>query len=359
METTAKTEHTIAAEEIYEVTIIGGGPAGLFSAFYSGLRELKTKVIEYHPYLGGKMNIYPEKMIWDIGGVPPQPAGKVIEHLVAQAEFFKPTIVTGEKIISLTKEDDLFVLGAESGAKHYSKTVIMAIGYGLLDPVKLTIEGAEKFEVTNLLYTVTDPASLKGKRVLISGGGNAAVDWANLLEPIAAEVHLSYRKEELKGHEAEVSKLLNSNVRYHKQHEIESLIADPANSALIERVVLKETQSGETQEIQVDAVVINHGFESGKAIFDQNTVGLKQIDGYYIGTNPKNATEIPGIFAAGDAVYHEGKLHLIAGAFHDACNAVNQAKVYLEPTAYASGMVSSHNDAFASENEALVTQFFG
>lgn len=344
--------------EIFDVTIVGGGPAGLFSAFYSGLREMKTKVIEYHDSLGGKLNVYPEKIIWDIGGLPPQPAGKVIDHLVAQALFFKPTIVTGEKVVSIDREGDCFVLTSESGTKHFSKTIIMAIGYGLLKPTKLQIDGAEKFELTNLLYTVQNPASLKGKRVLISGGGNSAVDWANLLEPIAAEVHLSYRKDELKGHEAEVTKLLDSQVVYHKSHDIQALVANPADSSKIERVVLKETQTGVLNEVDVDVVVINHGFDYESTIFDNNSVGLATVEEYYIQTAASNRSEIPGIFAAGDVVKHDGKLHLIAGAFHDACNAVNQAKLYIEPEAYEYGRVSSHNDSFAEENKELVKTFF-
>src|SRR5690606_2464529 len=118
-----------------------------------------------------------------------------------------------EKITSIAKNSDgIFVLDTASGQKHYSKTVIIAIGGGILKPTKLELEGAEKFEVSNLHYTVKSLARFKDKRILISGGGNTAIDWANELEPFAKKIYVTYRKEHLKGHEAEISKLMNSSV---------------------------------------------------------------------------------------------------------------------------------------------------
>lgn len=135
--------------EVFDVTIIGGGPAGLFSAFYSGLREMKTKIIEFQPYLGGKVHVYPEKMIWDIGGLQPVPGAQLIEQMVNQGLTFQPEVVLGEKVTSISKDEQgYFVLHTASEKKHYSKTVILAIGGGILKPIKLEIQGAERFEVT-------------------------------------------------------------------------------------------------------------------------------------------------------------------------------------------------------------------
>lgn len=345
-------------DELYDITIIGAGPAGLFSAFYSGLREMKTKVLECHPILGGKLNLYTEKMIWDVGGLPPLPGGKLVEHLVQQAKTFHPTIKTNEKIVSIDKDNNgNFILTAENGAIHYSKTVLLAIGWGILKPKKIELTDVEKFEKSNLNYTIQNPQSLKGKQVLLSGGGNSAVDWANLLEPIADSVHLVYRKDELKGHEAEVSKLLASKVKCHFNQTIEAFIPNESDTK-IAKVQLKDSQSGATQFIEIDEVVINHGYEEESTIFKQNTVGLKQKDNYYIEISPAGISNVPGIFAAGDVVHHEGKLHLIAGAFQDAAIAVNQAKLYLDPTAHSHAAVSSHNDKFTDQNKVLVEEFF-
>ncbi len=189
-------------KELYDVTIVGGGPAGLYTAFYSGMRDLKTKIIEYSSQLGGRMLIYPEKMIWDVGGVPPILGGQLIEHLIEQAKTFDPTIVFNQKVEHLEKQSDgTFILTSSTGEKHYSKTVILAVGYGVLSMQKLEIEGADKYEVTNLHYTVQDLEVFRDKHVLISGGGNSAVDWANELEPIAASVTVVHRRDEFGGHE--------------------------------------------------------------------------------------------------------------------------------------------------------------
>ncbi|MGO4273242.1 NAD(P)/FAD-dependent oxidoreductase, partial [Paenibacillus sp. TAF58] len=185
-------------QELYDVTVIGGGPAGLYSAFYSGLREMKTKLIEYQTQLGGKIHIYPEKMIWDVGGHKPIPGAKLIENLVEQGLTFHPEVVLNEKVESITRnEEGIFILQAVSGQKHYSKTVIVAVGGGILNPQRLEIEGAERYEVSNLNYTVKSLQHFRNKTVIISGGGNSAIDWANELEPIAKHVYLTYRKEAL------------------------------------------------------------------------------------------------------------------------------------------------------------------
>lgn len=344
-------------KELFELTIIGAGPAGLFSTFYSGLREMKTKLIESSPQLGGKLNVYTEKIVWDIGGLPPSPAGKVIDHLVEQAQVFSPTIVTGEQVIKISRDEaENFVLETASGQQHYSKAILLATGYGILKPNKLKIEGAEKYELTNLQYTVQKPQSMRDKIVMISGGGDSAIDWANLLEPIAKQVYLVYRKADLKGHEAEISKLMKSNVKCHLNTTIETLVAD-GNQTRVSQVVLKDCD-GNTQTVEVDEMVINHGFESENTIFDNNTIGLTKHDDYYIATDQQGAVEIPGVYAAGDVVMHEAKLHLIAGAFQDAVNAVNQAKTYVEPSAFNRGRVSSHNDKFTEKNQGLIQQFF-
>lgn len=339
-------------QDIFDVTIIGGGPAGLFSAFYSGLREMKTKIIEFQPYLGGKVHVYPEKMIWDIGGLTPVTGEQLIEQLTEQALTFEPEVVLGEKVVSITKEEELFVLHTATQKKHYSKTIILAVGGGILKPTKLNIAGAEKFEVTNLHYTVKSLARFKDKVVLISGGGNSAVDWANELEPIAKQVYLTYRKEMLKGHEAEVSRLLNSKAQCLLNTSIEELVASKGHDK-IERVLLKDHEQQKVSELVVDEVIINHGYERDKELLEKSQLNLELKDGYWIEGSSMSESSVPGIFAAGDILSHPGKLYLIAGAFQDAANAVNKAKQFITPSAYAYGMVSSHNDLFAQKNKEL------
>lgn len=340
--------------EVFDVTIIGGGPAGLYSAFYSGLREMKTKLIEYQPQLGGKIHVYPEKMIWDVGGQMPIQGAQLIEQLVAQGLTFNPEVVLNEKIEAIDRnEDGLFKLTGSSGERHLSKTVIVAVGGGILNPRKLEIEGAERFEVSNLNYTVKSLGRFKGKTVLISGGGNSAVDWANELEPIADKVYVTYRKQELAGHEAQVKQLMNSSAECLLNTTITKLIASDGRDA-IELVELTNQETGDTTLLPIDEVIINHGYERDATLLEQSGLDIEIADGYYIAGNANSESSIPGLYAAGDILQHPGKLNLIAGTFQDAANAVNKAKQFIQPDAYGMAMVSSHNEVFKERNKELV-----
>ncbi|KRE32726.1 NAD(P)/FAD-dependent oxidoreductase [Paenibacillus sp. Soil724D2] len=341
-------------QELYDVTVIGGGPAGLYSAFYSGLREMKTKLIEYQTQLGGKIHIYPEKMIWDVGGHTPIPGVKLIENLVEQGLTFHPEVVLNEKVESITRnEEGIFILQAASGQKHYSKTVIVAVGGGILNPQRLEIEGAERYEVSNLNYTVKSLQHFRNKTVIISGGGNSAIDWANELEPIAKNVYLTYRKEALTGHEAQVKQLMESSVVCFFHTSITKLVAS-SNHEVIERVELTNHETGEVSYLPIDEVIINHGYERDTTLLNNSEVKLAIADNYYIAGNAASESSIDGIYAAGDILHHDGKLHLIAGAFQDAANAVNKAKQYIQPDANKAAMVSSHNEVFKKRNRDLV-----
>ena len=343
-------------QELFDVTISGGGPAGLYSAFYSGLREMKTKLIEFQPQLGGKIHVYPEKMIWDVGGITPTPGAKLIDQLVEQGLTFNPTVELNEKIESITRNDEgIFVLNGSSGKQHFSKTVIVAVGSGILKPQKLKIEGAERFEVSNLNYTVKSLKRFKDRTVIISGGGNSAIDWANELEPIAKKVYLTYRKDALNGHEAQVSQLMTSSVDCFFHTEITKLIAD-ANHEVIERVELTNAETGEVLYLPIDDVIINHGFERDSALLQNSELNIDLKDEYYISGNATSESSVPGLYAAGDILTFDGKVNLIAGAFQDAVNAVNKAKQYIQPDANNFGMVSSHNEVFKKRNRELVKQ---
>ncbi|PGA95782.1 NAD(P)/FAD-dependent oxidoreductase [Bacillus toyonensis] len=343
-------------EELFDVTVIGGGPAGLYSAFYSGLREMKTKIIEFQPQLGGKIHVYPEKMIWDVGGLLPVTGDKLIEQLVQQGLTFKPEVVLNTKVESIIRnEDGTFTLKTSTGEEHFSKTVIVATGSGILKPQKLSIEGAERFEVSNLNYTVKSLKRFKDKTIIISGGGNSAVDWANELEPIAKKVYLTYRKEELSGHEAQVKQLMNSSAECFLNTSITKLIAGDNHEA-IEYVELTNHETGEVSHLPIDEVIINHGYERDITLLENSELDVAIIDNFYIAGNAKSESSVDGLYAAGDILKHDGKLHLIAGAFQDAGNAVNKAKQFIQPDASEYGMVSSHNEVFKKRNRELIKQ---
>lgn len=345
-------------EDIFDVTIVGSGPAGLFSAFYSGLRELKTKIIEFQPFLGGKVHVYPEKMIWDVGGLTPVTGTQLIEQMVTQGLTFNPDVALGQKVTSLSKDEKgYFILHTSSGQKHYSKTVILAVGGGILKPNKIEIENAELFEATNLHYSVKSFAHFKEKTILISGGGNAAIDLANELEPIAKKVYLTYRKNMLNGHEAEVTRLLNSSVECLFNTTMEKFIAT-TDQEKIKQVVLSHVTSGEKIELTIDEVIINHGYDRDQDLLENSELKIAMENEYCIAGNSMSETSIKGLYAAGDILHHPGKLFLIAGAFQDAANAVNKAKQYITPDATSWGMVSSHNELFIQKNQEIMKDLY-
>ncbi|MCR8658639.1 NAD(P)/FAD-dependent oxidoreductase [Paenibacillus endoradicis] len=335
--------------ELYDVTIIGGGPAGMYTAFYSGMRDLKTKIIEASEELGGRMLIYPEKMVWDVGGVPPILCEKLIVQMVEQANTFEPTIILGQQIVGLEKQDDgTYILEASSGEKHWTRTVILAIGRGILKMAKLELTGAERYEVTNLHYTVQGLEPFHGKRVLISGGGNSAVDWANELESIASQVTVVHRRSQFGGHEKNIIRMKDSSVNVLTPYEVSELYS--SNGAEIDQVTLRNIETGETSHLEVDAVIVNHGLVSDFS-------GIKDwgldMDDWNVFVNPKLETNLSGIYAAGDFAYYESKVNLIAGTFTDAVLALNSAKLYLEPEAPKVAYVSSHNERFKEKNKVL------
>lgn len=335
--------------ELYDVTIIGGGPAGMYAAFYSGMRDLKTKVIDANEKLGGRMLIYPEKMIWDVGGVTPVLCEKLITQLEQQAQTFDPTILLGQQICGMEKQDDgTYLLEAATGEKHWTRTVILAIGRGILKMAKLELEGAERYEVTNLHYTVQELEPFRGKRVLISGGGNSAVDWANELEPIAEQVTVVHRREQFGGHEKNIFKMKQSSVDVRTPYEVTQLYS--SNGETIECVTVTHLETGQSEQLSVDAVIVNHGLQSDFSGIED--WGLS-MDDWNVFVNSKLESNLPGIFAAGDFACYDSKLNLIAGAFTDAALAVNSAKLYMDPEAPKVAYVSSHNARFKEKNKAL------
>ncbi|MGE7945396.1 NAD(P)/FAD-dependent oxidoreductase [Lysinibacillus sp. NPDC093688] len=340
-------------QHVYDVTIIGGGPAGLYSAFYSGLRGLKTKLIESQQQLGGKVLLYPEKLIWDIGGHPPVLGEQFAKQLIAQAKTFDPTVITDTKIDFIERQDDIFVLHTAQGDKHYSKTVLLAVGGGIINPQKLSLEGAEKYEMTNLHYTVQSYRHFVDKDVIISGGGNAAIDWAVELSPIAKNVTVVYRKDTLSAHEATIQEALDAGVNIECNTSISKLTAN-ADKTAIQLVTCENTKTKQSYTRQIDEVIVSHGYNREASLELDQAITIPKKDDYYFEGKATGETTQPGIFAAGDILAFEGKINLLLGTFQDAANAVNSIKTYLEPTAYRHGVVSSHNEVFKEKNRSII-----
>jgi thioredoxin reductase len=314
-------------QEITDIAIIGGGPTGLFAAFYAGMRQASVKVIESMPQLGGQLAaLYPEKYIYDVAGFPKVIAQDLVNNLVEQANYFKPIWCLDEKVLQVKKlEERLFEIVTQKQT-HLARAVIITAGCGAFEPRKLDIPGTERFESTNLHYFVKDKQAFAGKDVLIAGGGDSAVDWALMLEPIARSVTLIHRRDKFRAHEHSVEKMLASRVRVITPREIEELHGEDR----IEQVTLVDKKSGAREILSVDAVIVSFGFVSSLGPIKE--WGL-EIENGAIKVNSRMETNIPGIYAAGDIATYPGKVKLIAVGFGEAPTAVNNAKQYLDPEA--------------------------
>ncbi|GAF11570.1 thioredoxin reductase [Bacillus sp. JCM 19045] len=339
--------------ELYDLTIIGGGPAGLFATFYSGMRDMKTKLIEAQAYLGGRLNSYPKKMIWDVGGLLPTRADQLMESLITQAKTFQPTIVLNQQIEQLERcPAGHLIVTSHTGERHYTRTLLLSVGYGVMKFSKLDVAGVEKYEVTNLHYSVTDLEQFRQKRVLISGGGNSAVDWANELEPIAKAVTVVHRRDQFAGHENSVKKMNQSTIKIKTPYFIRKVNGTQTHIQTAEITKLNEdgVSLDTTENLPVDAIIVNHGLQSDLGQLKQ--WGL-EMDERHILVNDKLETTIDGVYAAGDTAKFSNKINLLAGAFTDAAVAVNHAKTYIKPEAKNDIFISSHNAIFTEKNRAL------
>ncbi|MDB4867754.1 MAG: NAD(P)/FAD-dependent oxidoreductase [Cohnella sp.] len=319
-----------------DVAIIGGGPTGMFAAFYGGMRQMSVTLVESMPQLGGQLAaLYPEKYIYDVAGFPKVTAQELVDNLKRQMQLFQVDIRLEEKVLQVVKKEErLFEIVTDKGVL-YARTVIITAGVGAFEPRRLELPEALRFEKANLHYFVGDLEKFRDRKVLLSGGGDSAVDWALMLEPIAAEVKLVHRRDKFRAHEHSVELLHQSRVQIITPTEITALHGD----TFIEKVTLTDVKSGETTDHDVDAVIINFGFVSSLGPIAE--WGL-DIDGGSILVDSRMESSIPGVFAAGDVTTYPGKLKLIAVGFGEAPTAINNAKVYIDPDAKLSPGHSSN-----------------
>ncbi|AKS39374.1 ferredoxin-NADP reductase [Anoxybacillus gonensis] len=315
-------------QKLYDITVIGGGPVGLFTAFYGGMRQATVKIIESLPQLGGQLSaLYPEKYIYDVAGFPKIRAQQLIDNLKEQMSKFNPTVCLEQSVEKLEKlEDGTFKLTTNKEI-HYSKAVIITAGNGAFQPRRLELESAAQYEGKNLHYFVADLNQFAGQNVLVCGGGDSAVDWALMLEPIAKKVTIVHRRDKFRAHEHSVENLMNSSVDVKTPFVPVELIGDENG---IKQVVLEEVKTKAREIVDVDAVIVNYGFISSLGPIKE--WGL-EIEKNCIKVNSKMETNIPGVYAAGDICTYEGKVKLIACGFGEAPTAVNNAKSYIDPSA--------------------------
>ncbi|GAM14392.1 NAD(P)/FAD-dependent oxidoreductase [Mesobacillus selenatarsenatis] len=323
-------------QKVYDITIIGGGPAGLFTAFYGGMRQASVKIIESLPQLGGQLSaLYPEKYIYDVAGFPKVRAQELINNLKEQMAKFEPATALEQSVEKLEKLEDGTIKLTTDKEVHYTKAVIITAGNGAFQPRRLELESAAQYEGKNLHYFIDDLNQFAGQKVAVLGGGDSAVDWALMLEPIAEQVTIVHRRDKFRAHEHSVENLQNSKVDIKTPYVPTELVGDGEK---ISQIVLKDANGEDTVAVDVDAVICNFGFVSSLGPIKE--WGL-EIEKNSIVVNSKMETNIPGVYAAGDICTYEGKVKLIATGFGEAPTAVNNAKSYMDPKAKTQPLHSS------------------
>ncbi|MDP5272577.1 NAD(P)/FAD-dependent oxidoreductase [Chengkuizengella sp. 2205SS18-9] len=322
--------------EIVDIAVIGGGPAGMFAAFYGGMRHASVKIIESMPQLGGQLSaLYPEKFIYDVAGFPKVRAQELIDNLKEQMKHFPTEVCLEEKVLQVEKKEERLFEITTDQAVHMAKAIIITGGIGAFEPRRLDLPEASQFEKKNLRYFIQDLNEFKDEKVLICGGGDSAVDWALMLEPIAKEVTIIHRRNKFRAHEHSVDNLMNSSVNVLTPKEISKL----HGTDKIEKVTIRDVKSDEAFDLDVDTVIVNYGFVSSLGPIAEWGLNIEKGS---IVVDSRMETNIPGIFAAGDITTYPGKLKLIAVGFGEAPTAINNAKVYIDPDAKLSPGHSSN-----------------
>ncbi len=313
-----------------DICIIGAGPVGLFAVFEAGLLKMRCHLVDVLPQIGGQLTeIYPKKPIYDIPGYPEINAQDLIQNLAKQIEPFKPTFSLGERVTGLRKtENGNFQVLTSEQTTIQSKVVVIAGGLGCFEPRKPEITDLERFEGKGINYFVKNPEAYRGKKIVITGGGDSALDWTIHLAEIAERLTLIHRNETFRGapdsaekvfalaNAGKINLLLNSNLNG---------VSGNGHLASIS-FVDKEKQ---VREIETDFLIPLFGLSpklgpiaEWNLTLDKNAIAVNTLD---------YSTNIEGIYAIGDINTYPGKLKLILSGFHEGALMAQSAFKYVYP----------------------------
>lgn len=316
---------------IKDITIVGGGPTGLFAAFYAGMRGLSTTIVDSLPELGGQLTaLYPEKYIFDVGGFPKILAKDLAKDLIEQAMQFGPDLVLDEEVRDVVRENEGMLRLDCSGGSYRTRTLVIAGGKGAFEPQRLDVPGYDEFLGRGVHYAVKDPQAYVGRKVLIVGGGDSALDWTLILKDKTEHLVLAHRRGRFRAHELSVERLYRAEAEGEIELRLFHEVSEIRGNGKVESAVLVNNRTKDEVTMDFDAVLTFLGFKpdlgpiaSWGVELNRNRIIVSQL----------METNLPGIFAAGDIVEYEGKLDLIASGFAEAAIAVNNAVRRVDPSA--------------------------
>ncbi len=313
-----------------DVVVIGAGPCGLFAIFELGLLDLKCHVIDILDRAGGQCaELYPEKPIYDIPALPTVTGAELTTRLMEQAKPFKPHYHFNQMVTSLEKRgDNDFVLTTDGALEFHCKVVVIAAGGGSFQPKKPPIPGIETYEGTSVFYSIKKMEALRGKDVLIVGGGDSALDWTNNLQPIAKSLTLVHRRDEFRAAPDSVKKMRELVEAGKMQLKIGQVTGLSGADGALSAATLKGAD-GAVSEITTNALLPFFGLTM--KLGPVADWGLNLTENLIAVDTEKFETSVPGIFAVGDINTYPGKLKLILSGFHEAALMAQQAFRYINP----------------------------
>ncbi len=314
-----------------DILIIGAGPVGMFAVFEAGLLKLRCHLIDALAEPGGQCTeIYPKKPIYDIPAYPEILAGDLVDNLAEQIAPFEPTYTLGERADKIEKLDDgSFIVTTNKGTKHHAPVVFIAGGLGSFEPRKPPIKEIVDFEDKGVEYIIKDPELYRDKRVVISGGGDSALDWSIFLADVASEVSLVHRRKDFRGALDSVEKVAELSKTGKINLITDAEVKEINGTDKVESVLIKhKTEGDEIKECDHFIPLFGLSPKLGPIAdwgleIDKNAIVVNNALDY--GTN------IPGIYAIGDVNTYPGKLKLILSGFHEATIAVQFAYNIINP----------------------------
>jgi thioredoxin reductase (NADPH) len=313
--------------EVRDITVVGAGPVGLSAAFWAGMREASSRIVDSLPQIGGQLTaLYPEKWIFDVPGHPKILAKDLVESLRRQAlEQFDVPVHLETTIETIEWEDDIVVLATNNPEfpQLRSRAVIIAGGHGAFEPKRLPGYDMSPWEGRGAHYIVGSKSEFAGKKVLIIGGGDSACDWVINLLHTAESVALCHRREGFRAHELTVNQIMTAAQAGDVDLHVPFQVREVSGNGTIERVKLFHSDDASHEiEIEVDAILLQLGFKT--ALGPLKDWGLEISKGAIV-VDPVMKTNLPAVWACGDITTFDGKLKLIATGFSESAIAVAQA----------------------------------
>jgi thioredoxin reductase (NADPH) len=314
-----------------DVVIIGAGPVGLFAVFECGMLKLRCHVVDTFEAIGGQCTaLYPDKPIYDIPGFPRIGAGELVDNLARQAAPFRPTYHLGQTVRQLrTLDGEAIEVELSDGSKLVARAVIVAVGGGTLGPNRPPLIGIEGYEGRHVIYRVASVEALRGRRIVVAGGGDSAVDWTLALLDVAERVMLVHRRPKFRAAPASVQALLDAAQQGKVDLVTPCQLHGLEGDGTVLRAVTVSDDAGAVRRLDADTLLALFGIASDLGPIAQWGV---RIEHQQIAIDPAtSATSRPGIYAIGDVVVYPGKLKLILTGFAEAATAAHAIYKRLHP----------------------------